>query len=86
MSFGFSISDAITITQLAWKTIQNSRKACGEHDDFTREVSSLHLVLQRLQQEIEKPESPLNRPSDKVRNYSPLSMVARGSSRGSIQF
>lgn len=64
MSFGFSVSDVLSITQLAWKTIQNSRKACGEHDDFTREVSSLHLVLQRLQQEIEKPESPLNRPSD----------------------
>ena len=54
MSFGYSVGDAVLITQLAWKTVQNARKACGEHDELTREVLSLHVVLSRLEQEVEK--------------------------------
>ncbi|KAK0510375.1 hypothetical protein JMJ35_006807 [Cladonia borealis] len=64
MSFGYSVSDAVLLSQLAWKTVQNTRKACGEHDDLTQEVLGLHIVLRRLKQEISKPESPLNRSGD----------------------
>ena len=64
MSFGYSISDAFLLVQLAWKTVQNSRKACGEHDELTREVSSLHLVIRRLKKEVSRSESPINRPDD----------------------
>ena len=64
MSFGFSISDAVLLVNLAWSTVQKSRKACGEYDELTREVSSLHVVLQRLHEESKKPESPLNKPDD----------------------
>lgn len=60
MSFGYSIGDAVLITQLAWKTVQNARKACGEHDELTREVLGLHVVLRRLEQEVEKPGNPIN--------------------------
>lgn len=60
MSFGYSIGDVITVTQLAWRTVQNARKACGEYDELTREVLSLHIVLRRLEQELEKPENPIN--------------------------
>ncbi|CAF9921396.1 MAG: hypothetical protein ALECFALPRED_001778 [Alectoria fallacina] len=60
MSFGYSVGDAVLITQLAWKTVQNARKACGEHDELTREVLSLHVVLSRLEQEVEKRGSTLN--------------------------
>ena len=60
MSFGYSIGDAVLLTQLAWKTVQNARKACGEHDELTQEALSLHVVLRRLEQEAEKPESPFN--------------------------
>lgn len=60
MSFGYSIGDVITVTALAWKTVQNARKACGEYDELTREVLSLHIVLRRLEQEVEKPENPIN--------------------------
>ena len=60
MSFGFSVSDAFLLTQQAWTTIQKSRKACGEHDGLTREVSALHVVFKRLEQEIKKPDSPIN--------------------------
>ena len=67
MSFGYSASDAVMLGQLAWKTFQNSRKACGEHDELTREVSSLHMVIRRLEQEASKPESPINRPGDRCK-------------------
>lgn len=60
MSFGYGIGDAILLTQLAWKTVQQARKACGEHDELTREVLCLHVVLRRLEQEAEKPGSPIN--------------------------
>lgn len=64
MSFGFAIGDFIILLQLASRVVRDSRKACGAHDELTHEVSSLHTVLQRLKKETEKPESPLNRPSD----------------------
>lgn len=67
MSFGFSVSDFAQLVQLALKMVQNSRKACGEHDELTRETSSLHTVLRRVQQEVSKPESPINRPGDSYR-------------------
>ena len=64
MSFGFSPSDVILVTQLAWKTVQNSRKACGAYDELTREVSSCHAVLQKLHRELENTESLLNKKKD----------------------
>lgn len=51
MSFGYSFSDAVLLTQLAWDTFQNARKACGEYDELTQQVSALHVVLRRFQQE-----------------------------------
>ena len=64
MSFGYSIGDIVSLVQLAWKTVQNSRKACGEHDEFTREASSIHVVIQRLEKECSKSDSPINYPGD----------------------
>lgn len=64
MSFGWSGSDVFLLTQLAWNTIQNARKACGEHDELTRETLRLHAILQRLEQEVAKSDSPVNRPGD----------------------
>ena len=63
MSFGVSISDAVLLTQMAWKTVQNARRACGEYDDLSQEVQSLHGVLRKLEHEIKTPESPLNHPN-----------------------
>ena len=76
MSFGWSISDAAKLAELAWRTVQNTRKACGEHDEITREVFSLHVVLRRLEREVEKPESTLNRPGDTCRED--LEVIASG--------
>ena len=59
MSFGWSATDIANLAQLAWRTVQNTRKACGEHDDLTRDCFSLHLVLHRLEKEVSRPDSPL---------------------------
>jgi hypothetical protein len=64
MSFGYSIGDFITITHLAYTVVQNSRKACGVHSELAREATSLHIVLQRLQREVEKPNSLISRTDD----------------------
>jgi hypothetical protein len=60
MSFGFSPSDFVLVTQLAYSTVQNARKACGAHSALAREVNSLHVVLTRLETEVTRPESILN--------------------------
>lgn len=52
------------LTQLAWDVVQNSRKACGAHDELTSEVTSLHIVLRRLEVEVSKPNSILSRSDD----------------------
>ena len=79
MSFGYSVGDAVLLTRLAWKIVQNSRKACGEHDELTKEVLSLHIVLQRLEHEYSKADSPLNRSSDTYNEE--LQVIARGCER-----
>jgi hypothetical protein len=64
MSFGFSVGDFVLLSNLAYKTVQNARSACGAHDSLTREVSSLHIVLARLEAEVSKPDSILNGDED----------------------
>ena len=61
MSFGSSISDIALLIQLAYKTTQGARAACGEYDELTRETSSLHIVLNRLHAEVTKPEGSIDR-------------------------
>ncbi len=63
MSFGSSVGDCILLAQLAWNTYQGAKKACGEHDELTREVSSLYKVLNRMQKEISDPESLVHKAS-----------------------
>ena len=79
MSFGYSISDVISLTQTVWNVVQNSRRACGEHDELTREVSSLHVVLKRLEHEVAKPENPVNKPGDSY--WEELEFIASGCHR-----
>jgi hypothetical protein len=64
MSFGYSVSDAVLLVQLAWRTIDNARKACGEHDDLTKEVTSVYTVLANVESEISNPESVINKAGD----------------------
>ena len=55
--------------------MQNARKATSAHDSLTREVTSLHIVLSRLQSEISKPSSILNNSEDSRRDE--LATLAR---------
>ncbi len=60
MSFGYSVSDVIVLSQLAWRAIEGVRKAHGEQDELTREVTSLHAILQHHREELSNPESVTN--------------------------
>jgi Fungal N-terminal domain of STAND proteins len=60
MSFGFGVADVLTLVQLAYATFDGAKKACGEHDELTQEMSSLVTVLDQVQSEISDPESPIN--------------------------
>ena len=64
MAFGWSASDIALLLHLALTTVNNARKACGEYDELTREVSALHVVLRRLQKESNGSKGILNRPGD----------------------
>ena len=64
MSFGWSVSVIALLIPLAYRTIQNAREACGEYDVLTHAVSSLHILLQRLDHEANKPGSTLQRPGE----------------------
>ena len=75
MSFGWSVSDIASLVQLAYKTSQGARAACGQYDDLTRETSSLHVVLNRLQVEAAKPGNPINK--DKAHGKE-LAVIADG--------
>ena len=81
MSFGYSIGDAVLLTQLAWKTVQNARKACGEHNELTQEVLSLHVVLRRLEHEVEKSETAFNGVRDGEPDKEELQVIVNGCQR-----
>ncbi|CZR58325.1 uncharacterized protein PAC_08217 [Phialocephala subalpina] len=60
MSFGFGITDVLTLVTLAYTTFDGAKRACGEHDELTQELSSLVTILDQVQSEISDPESPIN--------------------------
>ncbi|KAE9376423.1 hypothetical protein N431DRAFT_312807, partial [Stipitochalara longipes BDJ] len=60
MSFGFGFSDVVTLVQLAYATFAGAKRACGEHDELTREMSNLVTVLDLVQSEISDPDSAIN--------------------------
>ena len=61
------MSDITALVQVALKTADNARKACGEHAQLTHETLSVHVVSRRLQHETANPENPINRPDDSCR-------------------
>ena len=76
MSFGYALGDFVLLTQLAWDVVQNSRKACGAHDELTSEVASLHIVLRRLEIEVSKPNSILTRSEDSLDRREELAQLS----------
>ena len=49
------------LVKLAYNTTQGARAACGQYDELTHQVSSLHTILKRLHLEVARPESSINR-------------------------
>ena len=77
MSFGSSIGDLVLLTHLAWKTVQNCRRACGEYAALTLETTSLHDLLQRLESELQSPNGLIvNRDTDDLQQE--LSNIVHG--------
>ncbi|KAL9039627.1 MAG: hypothetical protein Q9214_004799, partial [Letrouitia sp. 1 TL-2023] len=73
------LGDLITLTQLAWRIVQNARRACGEHDELTRDLKAQHTVLLRLEKEVSKVENPINRQDKRYREE--LEVLLKGSKR-----
>lgn len=59
MSFGYSVNDVLTLIQLSWSAVEGATRACGKHDDLTKEVSSLYDVLAHVYSELSLPESSI---------------------------
>lgn len=61
--------DGYLFLKLACDTFQIAKRACGEHDDLTREVSNLHKILHRVQCEVTKaPSVPMMNDQKSSRN------------------
>ncbi|KAK5674030.1 hypothetical protein LTS10_013210 [Elasticomyces elasticus] len=63
MSFGFSPSDIVALINIASKTHQGWKKACGKYADVTVSLDSLLTILQRIENEAKKQGSVLVRSS-----------------------
>lgn len=50
MSFGFSASDIVTISTLAWKTYKTCKGSSDEFKRIASEVASLHCVLKETEE------------------------------------
>lgn len=59
MSFAYCVDDVLALIQLSWSAVEGARRACGKHDDLTKEVSSLYDVLAHVYSAMSVPESPI---------------------------
>ena len=60
MSFGFGVTDFLTLTSLAWNVYKDCKSASAEFREVGNEVISLHTSLRELQDECEDKDSILN--------------------------
>jgi hypothetical protein len=61
MSFGFGVSDFITVGNLALSTYLKCQNAPNEYREISNEAKSLHAIIEELQDAANDPESLLNR-------------------------
>ena len=61
MSFGFLVSDIITLTQLTTRTYNSWKNACGEYGDITINLAVLQTLLMRIKAEAQAPNSLIAR-------------------------
>ncbi|KAJ4303527.1 hypothetical protein N0V90_002423 [Kalmusia sp. IMI 367209] len=72
MSFGFSISDIITLTKLTTRTYNGWKKACGEYASITCDLDVLQTLLMRVEAEAKAPNSLFARNPDNLRGWRTL--------------
>ena len=77
MSFGYSVGDAVLLTGIAYKTVQNVRRACGKYHELTSQVKTSHVVLQRFERELSNPDSLLHKEDD----HEELTPILEGSQK-----
>lgn len=61
MSFGFSPSDILALVNIARKTYRGWKNACGEYADVTTSLDHLLILLERIEDEAEKPQTAIVR-------------------------
>ncbi|KAF2182262.1 hypothetical protein K469DRAFT_587173 [Zopfia rhizophila CBS 207.26] len=72
MSFGLSISDIITLTQLTARTYNDWKKACGEYASITCDLAVLQTLLMRVEAETEAPNSLFAHNPDDLKGWRTL--------------
>ena len=72
MSFGFGISDFVTVPQLAWQVYSSLKEAPEEHKTLLEDVLSLHKVLIQVEGKVEKQNDSLA-----AREWAQLQDIAR---------
>jgi hypothetical protein len=77
MSFGISISDIITLTQLTTRTYNGWKKACGEYAIITSDLAVLQTLLMRVEAEAETPNSLFARNPDDLKGWKTLNKSCR---------
>jgi hypothetical protein len=77
MSFGFSISDIVLLTQLTTRTYEGWRNACGDYASMTGDLVVLQTLLQRIEAEAKLPDSLFTRNKDDVKGWRSLSSGCR---------
>jgi hypothetical protein len=60
MSFGYSAGDVILISQLVLHTLEATRNASNEYGELTRQVSSLAMLLKRVENEVSSAQPPIS--------------------------
>ncbi|KAG4435227.1 hypothetical protein IFR05_009303 [Cadophora sp. M221] len=60
MSPGISVSDTEVLADLAWTTVEGTRKACGEDSEITKGITRSYRILDNLHSEVSDTDSVLN--------------------------
>ena len=72
MSFGVSIGDIITLTQLTARAYNGWKNACGEYASITCDLAVLQTLLMRVEAEAEAPNSLFARNPDDLKGWKTL--------------
>jgi hypothetical protein len=73
MSFGFSVSDVISLIQITSKVSHGWKNACGEYSSITADLAVLRLLLRRIEQEVTSPTSVFTNNSEDLNDWTVLS-------------